>query len=868
MAVQWVGPYRVVEALGKGAMGEVYLADDPRLRRRVALKRLSDPDLRSPDSRRRLLREARAAARLNHPNVASVYDIVESDDGVHIVMEYVAGESLAARLRTGRLPPPTVASIGIQLAEALAEAHAMGVIHRDLKPGNVMVTTDGRVKILDFGLARTRGIAGRDPAWSGSHSSDAGDDADRVAGTPPYMAPETFLGRAPDARADIYSLGVTLFEMLTGRRPYQGDDMVAVRTAVLSNPTPHIRDLDAALPAGLDAVVARTMARVADDRYGSAAELAEALRGEFMDAPTMSGRRWTALVTGPRAQRRGVIGLAAVALVAAVMPWIRRPPPTSASPGSAVVAVLPLMNTTGDPANDRLGIGIADVLTSTLARVPGVTMISRNATLAYQQPDRDVPSIARELGADLIVDGAVQASQNTVRVTLNLLRPRTNVVAWSRAYDGAFSEIFALQTEAAAALSQALQITLTPEDKRRLQSPPTTNVEALADDAQARSFLERPDVPENLERSITLFESAIRRDPRFARAHAGLSQAYWLRFQRTRDGAWADKALVEVTESLRLDPNDSATHQALAVAYAGKGRTEEALEELHRAIAIQPANDEAHHLLGKTLFDNGRRDEGIAELKQAISLRPNYWGHHYTLGVVYFDAGRFGDAASAFRRVLDLQPDSSRGLYMLGTVQLVSGDTGQAIETLRRAIAAGAGHGAYTNLGQALYLERRYADAAGAFEKAAQLAPKSPIKHRNLGDAYERLGQVEKAKEAYRRGVELCNEELKTNPHDGRMLSMLAVYEAKLGDHSAASRHASAAIAVSPRMADVLYRRAVVLALAGRVDESMAALEQALTSGYSAKLARADDDLARLRPRPEFQRLTGDRALAANGETK
>jgi len=858
MAVQWVGPYRVVEALGKGAMGEVYLADDPRLRRRVALKRLSDPDLRSPDSRRRLLREARAAARLNHPNVASVYDIVESDDGVHIVMEYVAGESLAARLRMGRLPPPTVASIGIQLAEALAEAHAMGVIHRDLKPGNVMVTTDGRVKILDFGLARTRGIAGRDPAWSGSHSSDAGDDADRVAGTPPYMAPETFLGRAPDARADIYSLGVTLFEMLTGRRPYQGDDMVAVRTAVLSSPTPRIRDLDPALPAGLDAVVARTMARVADDRYGSAAELAEALRGEFMDAPTMSGRRWTALVTAARARRRGVIGLAAVALIVALATSIHPPRPTSVSPGSAVVAVLPLMNTTGDPANDRLGIGIADVLTSTLARVPGVTMISRNATLAYQQPDRDVPSIARELGADLIVDGVVQASHDTVRVTLNLLRPRTNVVAWSRAYDGAFSEIFALQTEAASALSAALQVTLTPEDKRRLQRPATTNVEALADYAQARQFLERSDVEGNVDRSIELFKSAIARDGRYAAAHAGLGQAYWGKFQRTKDEAWSAQAILESTESLRLDPEESAVHQALGMIYEGRGWTDKSLEELRRAIELRPTNDEAYEYLGRVLADHGRRDEAIQALLTAVKLRPSYWNNHYSLGITYFDAGRFDEAANAFRRVIQLQPDSARGHYMLGTTFLAKGDTPQAIAALRQAITIAPSAGSYSNLGDALYREKRYGEAAASFEEAVRLSPKSPIKYRNLGDAYARLGQHGQAKQAYERAVELCGEQLKTNPTDARTLSMLAVYQAKLGRREEAIRTSENAVALQADVADILYRRAVVLALVGRSDESVVALERAFGRGFSRSLARTDEDLISLRSRTDSHRLFGD----------
>jgi serine/threonine-protein kinase len=848
-------------------MGEVYLAEDPRLRRLVALKRLSDPDLARPEARRRLLREARAAARLNHPNVASVYDVLESGSGVHIVMEYVPGESLAARLRRGRLELPSALMMGIRLADALAEAHAMGVIHRDLKPANVIVTPDDRVKILDFGLAKAHGGPDSGPP-SSSGSVDLPADQVRVVGTPPYMPPETFLGCAPDVRGDVYSLGVTLFEMLAGRRPFPGQDMAAVEAAVLSSAAPHVRDVDPALPASLDAVVARAMARNPAERFGSAAELAAALREQeelLSEALTLSGRfRRARRLSLREARRLGGASVAAVAVAtSAYLVWRATNPVTlrpAAPPGTAVVAVLPLANATGNPANDHLGAGIADVLITTLARVPGVTMISRSATLPYRQPNRDVSTIARELGADLVVDGAVQSqpSRGAVRVTLSLLRPQSKLVAWSRAYDGAFSEMFALQTEAATALSEALQVSLTPEDRRRLQNPPTTNVEALADYAQARSFLERPDVKGNAEKSIALMQSAVSRDPRFARAHAGLGEAYWRRFQETSDLEWADKAVLEATESLRLDPDESSGHRTLAILYAGKGRSQQAAEELRRAIALEPANDEAHKLLGQMLFDQGKRDEGLIELKQAIALRPHYWGNHHALGVRYLDAGRYAEAAAAFRRIVELQPDSPQGFYMLGTVFLTSGDTAQAIANLNRAIALGPQSASFTNLGDALAQEGRLAEAAAAFEEAARLAPKSPIKQRNLGDIYLKLGHPAKAHQAYGRAVELCREHLEVNPRDGRMMAMLAVYEAKLGRRRDALEHADQAVGLSPALGDVLYRRAVVLALLQRSEESLAVLEQAFSRGYSRKVAAADEDLSGLRTRSHFQALVGD----------
>jgi tetratricopeptide (TPR) repeat protein len=864
MAIQWIGPYRILRSLGAGAMGDVFLAEDPRLRRRVALKTLSGTRSKTPEARQMLVREARAAARLTHPNVAAIYDLVETDDEVHIIMEYVDGESLAALLRGGRLPVAKALNVGVDLADALAEAHAMGVIHRDLKPANVMLGPDGHAKVLDFGLATTRAVTDSDVEPG---SLDGSRDERRMVGTPPYMPPETFLARPADARSDIYSLGVTLFEMLTGHRPFKGATTDALMEAVLTDSTPRVRDFDPTLPAELDAIVARAMAREPQDRFGSAAELAAALRdGDWLEdgltaswRPQGRSRSSRGRRTSWRSGRPYTLGMAAVLLAMSTPALFRAGgSATSVAPATAVVAVLPLGNATGDPAKDHIGVGIADVLIASLAQVPGVTMISRSATLEYRERKKDVASIARELGADLVADGTVQASGDTVRVTLSLQWPRTNRVFWSRAYDGTAADLFALQNEAAAAVSDALRVTLTPEDRHRVERPPTANVEALAEAAQAQSFLERRDVKENVDRSITLYQSAIAKDRRFAGAHAGLGQAYWRKFQETKDEAWSAKAVLEATEALRLQPEDAAGHHGLAIIYLGLGRTEQALDELTRAVALQPNNDEVHNLRGQILFDTGRREAGLAELRQAIRLRPNYWSHHYATGVRYFDAGRYPEAEAAFRRVAELQPDSTRGFLMLGTVHFAAGDVPQAIADYRRAIALRPDHAAYTNLGHAFFSERRYHEAADAFEAAARLAPKSPMKFRNLGDVYERLGQPDRAKQAYSRAVELCRAELKTNPRDARAMSMLAVYEAKLGLRADGLRHAEEAVALNPQMADVRYRKAVVLALIHRPAESLVVLDEAFARGYSRHTARSDEDLASLRTRPDFRVLVAD----------
>ena len=485
-------------------------------------------------------------------------------------------------------------------------------------------------------------------------------------------------------------------------------------------------------------------------------------------------------------------------------------------------------------------------------------MVSREATLAHGSRQQPIESVARALGADLVVDGVVRKSGDTARVTLSLLRPGSKLIAWTHTYEAAFGDMFTLQNEAAIALSEALRVTLTPEQRRRIERTPTTNAEALADYAQGRTFLDRRDLPGNIEHSVSLLQSATRKDPRFARAHAALGQAYWARFRESHDEKWADKAQLETTESLRLDPEDAGARHALAVVLDGRGRKAEAIEELKKAISLQADNDEAHGLLGRILCDEGRRDEGVAELRWAVTLRPNYWAHHYALGVAQFEGGRYPEAAAAFRRVTELQPDSARGLLMLGTTQHAGGDSAAAIETYRRALAVAPDPSIHTNMGVALTAMGRLAEAAHAFEEAARLAPRSPIKQRNLGDIYQRLGNAARARKAYERAAALCLDELRTNPSDARVLSYLAVYEAKVGRHQSAARHAGEALTLGGQIADVVYQAAVVHSLAGHFDDSLAALRQALALGYSRQLASEDEDLSGLRGRTDFQALIAE----------
>jgi eukaryotic-like serine/threonine-protein kinase len=431
-----VGPYANLRKLGRGGMGDVYAAWDSRLRRQVALKCVRAD--RSPgELSRRLLREARALARLSHPGIVQVYDILEEAPDLWIVMEYVAGETAAARLARGPLPHADVVGLGLQLLDALAAAHAAGVIHRDIKPSNVILTPDGRARLLDFGLALSETGTPRKPGLDETTPSfSKGPDPRERVGTPAYMAPEVQRGEAVDERTDLYSLGVTLYEMATRWRPFQPSAPPVSGSTDASSPLN-----DPTLPPELGRVLARAAAFERGARFSSALDMRRALA----DLTRQARRR--------RGVRRALAATAlGAAVVAASLPWAMRP---ATAPEPAVVAVLPLAGVGDHPSAKPLAVGVADVLITTLARVPGTTVVSRSATLPFRARDQDLRTVARELGATWVVDGVVQRSQEQVRVTLSLVHPRSGVVAWSSSYDASFSDVFQLQREVADALATA-----------------------------------------------------------------------------------------------------------------------------------------------------------------------------------------------------------------------------------------------------------------------------------------------------------------------------------------------------------------------------------------------------------------------------
>jgi len=866
-----VGPYRVLECLGTGGMGEVFLADDTRLLRLVALKRLTGSLVDDRGGRRRILREARAVAQLHHPGIASIFDILDLEDSAWIVMEYVEGVTLAVRLQQGRLPVADAVGLGIQLADALANAHEHGILHCDLKPLNIRVTRDGRAKILDFGLAQRSADAVASDETEAASVGIGHRNVPGLSGTAGYMAPERLSGTPADVRGDIYSLGIVLFEMLTGRRPFGGSDLVSTAALALTTPAPSPSGLDAAIPEAVSAVVLKAIARHPDARYPGASALGAALRaisGESTSgasAGAAPGSSLPDLTPVPAARRPrwvwaavAATALAAVAAGGGLAVWGWRLPERAAAPSVPIAAlsivVTPFSNVSGNPADEVLGSGFTDDLLMKLSLLPRVTVVSRETTAAYLAVHPASPNLARDLGAAHVVKGAIERDGDRLRVTVALVSP-AGATTWTRTYDGTTAGLFSLQHQVAEGLADGLNLRLTTPDRQRLTAAPTPNIEAFADYSQGRLFLDRSDVKGNVTHAIEAFDRAVAKDASFAQAHAGLGAAYWQKFTETSETSWTLRAIDASLEALRLNPDQAEVRVTLATIYKGLGRTPAAVDELRKALALRPDDDEAYRLLGDIFAGQGRIDDAVQSYQRAIGIRPNYWQNHNRLAVALMSVGRYQEAEVSCRRVTELQPDSHIGFNNLGAVAMMQGNLTLALDSFARAAEIRPGYSTFSNMGTIHFWNGRFDEARKAYVRAIALRAGDPSLHRNLGDALAELRDAPGARNAYAQALELATRQLTVNPKDEATLSLMALIEAKLGRKADARAHVDQALALAPKGKDVYYRTAVVAALGNDPDAAIAALTTAVSLGYSAEQAARDLDLRSLRSHPEYKAL-------------
>ncbi len=822
--------YKILEKLGEGGMGVVYKAEDLALLRTVAIKTISKQGQRSQEAETRFLREARAASSINHPNIVTVYEIGESDQHAYIVMEYVEGQSLRHLIARGLLDGAAVLDISLQICDGLAEAHRQGVIHRDIKPENIVRTERGRVKLLDFGLAKA--IERSMPEDSGRTVAENLTDSGVVMGTLSYMSPEQLRGQPLDHRTDMFSFGIVLSEMITGKLPFRGANSFEVAASILKDAPRRIEEVPDGLGRGIIAVVDRLLEKGRANRYASFDVVKQELESlQSLDEPT---------VELPASQRNGRT-LPAVSFHSRT-----KPPPT--------ILVLPLETVGSEDDGSFIGVGLAHAITTDLAKIGGLSVLSKAAGAGrVDVAGRGARELARELGATILLEGEIMRAGQMIGVMARLTDGETGRVIWGEQFRGDAADLFSIQDAVCEGVAAALKLSVSGEVRDQIARPATTSIDAFELYSKGRAFIERRDVKENIDFAIQMFDEALKLDPEFALAHAGLGEAYWLRYQTKRGSAWVDRAIAASDHALVLDPHQAQVHVSLGMIYYGTGKIERAIDEFERALQLQPMSDEANKWLGRCCQRQGNIECAVAYFERAIELRPGYWDNYNSLGSCYYNFGRYRDAAEQFRRVITFQPDNSEGYSNLGAIYYLLGSYEEAVAMYQRAIEIHPSEESYTNLGTAYYYFGRYEDAMTAYRKAIKLNPNEDRHYWNLGDALMRVARVGEAEEQFRRAGDLLEEYLRIDPSDAKRLGQLALYRAKLRRFGEAQTLIERATEIEPRNTTLMYRKAAVYALTGNPTRAIESLRHALNSGYSRAEAERDPDLESLRGTPEYQ---------------
>ncbi|MGH9532125.1 MAG: protein kinase domain-containing protein, partial [Terriglobales bacterium] len=652
---QTLGHYRVLEPIGAGGMGVVYRALDERLDRDVALKVLPLGTLTDEIARKRFRKEALTLSRLNHPNIGTIHDFDMQDGVDFLVMEYVSGQTLAELLRTGPLPEKEVVRLGMEIAGALEEAHENGIIHRDLKPGNIMVTSKRRVKVLDFGLAKLL------PAVSETAPTESISLADHAAGTLPYMAPEQLRSGKVDVRSDIWAAGAVLYEMVTGRRPFDAVSSAALAGDILYKEPSSPRLRNPELSSRLEDVILKCLGKDPEIRYQSVKDLGVDLRrigavegGTAPSPPRRTGRRIVLAATG------AILAVALAVLISfhagKLREWLAG---GTAGPEIRSLAVLPLENLSGDPEQEYFADGMTDALIANLAKIGSLKVISRTSVMQYKSVRKPLPEIGRELGVDAVVEGSVLRSGDRVRITAQLIHAPTDRHLWAESYEREMRDVLSLQSDVAHAVAREIRITLSPQDEARFSPAAGVNPEAYQAYLKGRYHWNQR-TEDGFRKGLKFFQQAITIDPGYAPAYAGLSDSYLLfaGYGLLPDREARPLAKAAAIKALELDPNLAEAHTSLAGVVASyEWDWQVAEREFQRALELNPNYATARFWYGSYLLGVGRPQEAIVQMRKARELDPLSPVIHTYVGFSLHKARQFDQAIEEHRKTLSLFPD-------------------------------------------------------------------------------------------------------------------------------------------------------------------------------------------------------------------
>ena len=661
-----LGHYRILEFIGAGGMGVVYRAHDERLDRDVALKVLPAGTLADESTRRQFRREALALAKLNHPNVEAVYEFDNEDGLDFLAMELISGVSLDAKLAGRALGERQVLRLGIQLADALQAAHAQGIVHRDLKPGNLRLTAEDRLKVLDFGLAQ----------WihpdSDKERTVTANRLREISGTVPYMPPELLRGQNADARSDIYSAGVVLYEMITGHLPFTESGPPLIGAILEKSPLPPSA-YNRGASSGLESIILKALDKDPNRRYQSAKELEVDLERLSTGVPPAIPRRRPAWAWIAFACPILIMGLI---LGLNVHGWRDRL--LGSRPHIASLVVLPLENLSGDSQQGYFADGMTDELTTKLAQIGALRVISRTSATHYKNSAKALPEIAKELHVDAVVEGSVLRSGDHVRITVQLIDAATDKHLWAKDYEQPLNDVLRVQDQVAQAIVNEVKVKVSPEEQARLTTSHPVNSEAHEAYLKGH-YLLRQGTEEQLRKAKDYFEEAIKLDPNYAPAYAGLADFYWLTDAIPPQVA-IPKAKEYVLKALAVDDSLADAHSTFAaIKFYGDWDWPGADKEFKRAIELNPNYSEARAAYSAFLSEMGRQEQAVVQIRTAQDMDPLSTATGTTAAWTLYYARQYDGAIQQARKVLDLDPSSISSHDLLGSAYLAKGFYDEAL---------------------------------------------------------------------------------------------------------------------------------------------------------------------------------------------
>jgi serine/threonine protein kinase/Flp pilus assembly protein TadD len=642
--------YRVLEKLGEGGMGEVYRAEDTRLKRQVALKVLPEGMARDPERLRRFQREAEAIASLSHPGIVTIFSVEEAE-GVHfLTMELVSGKRLDEIVPSGGMALEDFVEVALPLVEALVAAHDRGITHRDLKPANIMVTDEGMLKVLDFGLAKLR-----QPDTMSDETqlpTEALTQEGLVLGTIPYMSPEQLEGRQVDHRSDVFSVGVVLHEMITGERPFKGKSSASLITAILRDRPGSVTRIRTDVPPALERILLRCLQKDPERRYQTAKDL----RNELEELPTASEE-------GAESRARSI-------------------------------AVLPFADMSPQKDQDYFCEGIAEDIINALSKIADLRVASRMSAFQFESRTAQPGEVGERLGVETVLSGSVRKAGQRVRISAELVNARDGYQLWSERYDRDLEDVFEVQDEISSNIVRALEVTLSPKEKKAIQRQATVNIKAYEYYLRGRSLFHRGTTPARAG-ALEMFNQAIEVDPEFAAAYAGIADlSAYARMYHGGSDTDLERADEASRKALELAPELAEAHASRGLALSLQNRHQEAAEAFETAIRLDPQLFEAHYYYARNCWVQGKLEEAAKYFKEAMKVRPEDFQAPSLLGSIYHGLGQRDKAVEYQRRSfeiiekhLELHPDDARALY-LGSGSLIgTGEIERGLEWASRAVA-------------------------------------------------------------------------------------------------------------------------------------------------------------------------------------